>query len=293
MNKLLLTGFLCVLYLVNPNANAKEKITWAKWELTPEYIGHGEYKDQGYLDKFLVYVQSQLSEYEHENQFQTADRLERSWSNGNTCTVHLWLGFWPEKIVYSKPYGFTAPFGIVTKAASPLAKILDIQQSTSLKHILKNTDYKLGTLPLTSSSSKNARYPPLHSTLEPYLKTGKLIEFRNNRNELSVKLLDYGRADYIVRQRITHHGELKTGKLNNKYKYYSLAEDNNYKLVAAACSNTELGKTVVQKINTLMNDDFYKHYIKYRQEWDVDNAVFEKVYSNYFLKNKANSNITE
>ena len=291
MNKLLLTCFFCALYLVNPNASAKEKITWAKWKLTPEYIGHGEYKDQGYLDKFLVFVQSQLTEYKHESQFQTAGRLERSWSNGNTCTVHLWLGYWPKKIIYSKPYGFTAPFGIVTKAASPLVKKLNNRQSVSLKHILKNTDYKLGTLPLTSSSSINARYPPLHSTLEPYLKTGKVIEFRNNRNELSVKLLDYGRADYIVRQRITHQSELKVGKLNNDYKYYSLTEDNNYKLVAAACSNTELGKAVVQKINTLMNEDFYKHYIQYRLEWDVENTVFEKVYSNYFLKNQANSNI--
>jgi len=293
MNKLFLICFLCALYLVTPNASAKEKITWAKWELTPEYIGHGEYKDQGYLDKFLAYVQSQLTEYEHENQFQTASRLERSWSNGNTCTVHLWLGFWSDKIVYSKPYGFTPPFGIVTKVDSPLANKLNNKHHTSLKDLLKNTSFKLGTLPLTPSSSNNSRYPPLHSTLEPHLNTGKVIEFRNNRNELSVKLLDYGRADYIVRLRIAHLSELKIGKLNNEYKYYSLAEDTNYKLVAAACSNSVLGKAVVKEINTLINENLYKHYIEYRQEWDVENTVFEEVYNDYFLNLKANSNITE
>jgi len=293
MNKLLLTCFLCILCLVNPNANAKEKITWAKWDLTPEYIGRGEYKDQGYLDKFLVYVQSQLTEYEHENQFQTAHRLERSWSNGNTCTVHLWLGFWPKRIVYSKPYGFTAPFGIVTKATSPLANKLNNKQNASLKYLLKNTNYKLGTLPLSPSSNTNARYPALHSTLTSYLETGKVIEFRNNRNELSVKLLDYGRADYIIRLRIAHLSELKIEKLNNEYKYYPLAEDQNYKLVAAACSNTELGKAVIQRVNTLINDDFYKRYIQYRQEWDAENIVFEHVYNDYFLNKQKNPNIKE
>jgi len=293
MNKLLFTCILCVLCLVNSQAFSKEKITWAKWNLTPEYIDNGEFKDQGYLDKFLTYIQTQLPEYEHESQFQTAQRLERSWSNGNTCTVHLWFGFWSEQIVYSKPYGFTPPFGIVTKASSALAESLNNKQNTSLKHLLSNTDYKLGILPISPSSTNNSRYPALHSTLEPYLKTQKIIQFRNNRNELSVKLLDYGRADYIARLRIAHLSELKIGKLNNEYKYYPLVEDHNYKLVGAACSNSKLGNAVMKKFNTLINQDLYKTYLKFRQEWDSGNKTYKKVYEDYFISQQDNPSISE
>jgi len=39
-------------FLISTALQAKETITWVKWKLTPEYMETGEFKGQGFLDKF-------------------------------------------------------------------------------------------------------------------------------------------------------------------------------------------------------------------------------------------------
>ena len=272
---------------------AKEKITWVKWTLTPEYIESGEYKGQGYLDKFLDYTIALMPEYEHQSEFQTLNRINRSWSEGNVCSLHLWLGYWPDKIIYSKPYAFTPRFGIVARRDSELVGQLGDSDSISIKKLLRTTKYKTGILPLYYTGTSNSRYPLLAPILSPYMQSGKVVEFSNNRNELSVVFLNKRRVDYILRSRITHFSELKINHLDDNYQYYYLDEGMRHKLVAGACSNSKLGKEVIQKFNTLINEDFYITYLKYRQEWDQENTAFENIYNDYFLKGIKNPIVTE
>ncbi len=285
--------FVLFVLLASSTLHSKEKITWVKWKLTPEYIETGDFKGRGYLDKFLDHTTKLMPEYEHEIQFQTLNRINRSWSQGNVCSLHLWLGYWPDKIVYSKPYGFTPRFGIVTRRDSELARELGDRQSVSLKHLLSKTDYTAGILPLYYENTSNSRYPLLASILSPYLGSGKVREFSNNRNEMSVVFLDKKRVDYVIRMSITHYSELKIDNLSDNYRYYYLDEGMRHKLVAGACSNSDFGKEVINKFNTLINQDFYKTYIKYRQEWDQDNVAFEKIYNEYFIKGIKNPIVTE
>jgi len=279
--------------LTSPVLQAKEKITWVKWNLTPEYMEKGEFKGQGFLDKFLDHTIALMPEYEHEVQFQTLNRLNLSWTQGNVCSLHLWLGYWPNKIVYSEPYGFTARFGIATRRDSNLAKTLGNQTSVSLQQLLSNTDYKMGILPLYYEGTSNSRYPLLAPIIDPHLGSGKVIEFSNNRNEMSVVFLDRKRVDYVIRQRITHYSELRINHLADKYRFYYLDDGMRHKLVAGACSNSDFGKSVIKKFNTLINNDFYKTYLKFMQEWDQGNTSFEKTYNDYFLKGIKNPIVTE
>jgi len=283
----------CAVFLLSLTAQAKEKITWVKWTLTPEYIESGDYKGQGYLDKFLDYTTSLMPEYEHQSEFQTLNRINRSWSEGNVCSLHLWLGYWPDKIVYSKPYGFTPRYGILALRDSELAREFGREGSVSLLKLLRTTNYKAGILPLYYTGTSNSRYPLLAPILSPYLQSGKVIEFSNNRNELSVVFLDKMRVDYVIRQRITHASELRINHLEDQYQYYSLEEGMRHKLVAGACSNSKLGNDVIKKFNTLINDDFYTTYLKFRQEWDQENTEFENLYNNYFLKGIKSPVVTE
>jgi len=290
--RLLIVGF-CTVFFFALSVQAKEKITWVKWKLTPEYLESGDYKGQGYLDKFLDYTTSLMPEYEHQSEFQTLNRINLSWSKGNVCSLHLWLGYWPDKIVYSKPYGFTPRFGIVARRDSELAKALGDEYSVSLTKLLLNTSYKAGILPLYYTGTSNSRYPLLSPILSPYLQSGKVIEFSNNRNEMTVAFLDKKRVDYIIRSRITHFSELRIGRLDDKYQYYYLDEGMRHKLVAGACSNSKLGKEVIKKFNTLINEDFYTTYLKFRQEWDQENIAFENLFNDYFLKGIENPIVTE
>jgi len=283
----------CTVFLLAVTVQAKEKITWVKWTLTPEYIESGEYKGQGYLDKFLDYTTSLLPEYEHKSEFQTLNRINRSWAEGNVCSLHLWLGYWPDKIVYSKPYGFTPRFGILALRDSALAQELGNEDSVSLRKLLRTTNYKAGILPLYYTGTSNSRYPLLAPILSPYLQSGKVIEFSNNRNELSVAFLDKRRVDYILRHRIAHSSELKINHLEDNYQYYYSDEGMRHKLVAGACSNSKLGKEVINKFNTLINDNFYMAYLKFRQEWDQENIAFEKLSNDYFLKGIKSPIVTE
>jgi len=272
---------------------AKESITWVKWTLTPEYIETGEFKGLGYLDQLLEHTIQLLPEYDHKVQFQTLNRINLSWEEGNVCSLHLWLGYWPDKIVYSQPYGFTPRFGVAVRKDTKIGVEFVGQNSISLEYLLSATEYKMGILPLYYTGTSNSRYPLLAPLINAYAETGKVVEFSNGRNEMSVDFLDKNRVDYVIRQRITHLSELRINKLDNNYRYYYLEEGLKHKLVAAACSNSEFGKKVIKRFNSLIDDSFYRTYIKLRQLWDKENFRFEKIYEDYFLKGIKNPIVTE
>jgi len=291
MRRLFSTLALIVL-ISSPLTHSKETITWVKWKLAPEYIDIGEYAGKGYLDKFLVYVTERMPEYDHDIKFLTLNSLDRAWDLGHTCSLHLWLGYWPQKIIYSNPYGFTPRFGIVTKSDSALALELGVRKSVSLHYLLNNTDYKLGILPFYFRGSENSRYPLLKDIIRPHLMTDKVRQFTNSRNEMSVNYLVNDRADYVVRMRITHYSELVIEDIPDNYRFFLIEEGMNYKKVASACSNTVFGKKVIKRINSFIDDDFYMTYLRLRQEWDNDNVLFEKTYNRYFIDNIPNEKVT-
>jgi uncharacterized protein (TIGR02285 family) len=278
------------------SSRSESTISWAKWELTPEYINQGQYKNLGYLDQFLNYVIKRIPEYQHSSEYKSINRLSRSWKEGNVCSLHLWLGYWPTKIVYSKPYAFTPRFGIIVKKDSLIDKKLKGKKTISLNYLLKSTNFKLGILPLFYIDGKNSRYPLLKNIISPYLKSKKVTEFSNSKNEMSVDFIESKRVDYIIRQRITHMSEMKIAGKNSKlYKFYQLEEANENKLVAAACSNSKLGKSVIKKINSFIdsNHSFYQNYLKYRSNWDVNNSNFSNLYLDYFIRKIPNKSIRE
>jgi len=275
---------------------AKETINWVKWKLVPEYIDSAPYKDMGYLDNFLKYTLKRLPEYNHKQEYSPINRIAESWKNGNVCSLHLWLGYWPKKIIYSKPYAFTPRFGIIVRKDSKIFKHLGTRKSVSLKYLLSETNYAMGILPLFYRTGTNSRYPQLKHLIKPYIGTKKVEEFKNSRNEMSVAYLDSSRVDYILRMRITHYAETKIKSINpNKYQHYYLDEGMTYKKVAAACSKSKLGKEVITKINKFIEQDydFFNKYIYFRQQWDTHNTVFEENYKNYFIKKIPNTKITK
>lgn len=272
---------------------AKEKILWVKWNLQPEYIDAGPYKGQGYLDHFLEYVQDQLPEFEHESEFQTLNRLSLSWEKGNVCAVHIWLGYWPDKIVYSQPYTFTPRFGVVARKDSDFVDEFGEYDTVSLKDLLQNTDYRVGMLPLYYKGSKDSRYPLMAPLIEPYLGTSKVHEFSNSRNEVSVAYLDRNRVDYMIRQSITQASELKTKGLKDVYRFFYLEEGGRNKLVASACSNSALGKRVIAKVDQLIGPEFHKRYLHYRQQWDSSNYRYDKTFTDHFLNKIPQESVTE
>ncbi|OUR99511.1 hypothetical protein A9Q84_00390 [Halobacteriovorax marinus] len=301
--KLIVFSFLCLLStqimggaLQQSNSKEKETILWVKWKLLPEYIERGEFKNEGYLDKFLNYVNSKIPEYNHKYEYFPLSRVSKIWKEGNVCTIHLWLGFWSDKIIYSSSYGFTPKFGIIVKKDSKLDKELRGKKSVSLKNLLAKTKYRLGILPLFPAGETSSRYPHLKDYISPYLNTNKVHEFRNSRNELSVDYLDSDRVDYILRQRITHFSEMKINHINKDiYTYYSIDEETKYKLVAAACSKGKLGKKIIGRVNEMIHQDqsMFNNYLKFRQIWDMGNVQFEDVYNQYFIKKVENPNITK
>ncbi len=272
---------------------AKEEILWVKWNLVPEYIESGKYQGQGYLDKFLRDVQQRFPEYNHREEFQTPNRISLSWAQGNVCSLHLWLGYWPDKIIYSKPYGFTPRFGIVTEKDSLLAKQFRDKESLSLAYLLSNTSFKMGMLPLFYANSTDSRYPLMAPLIKPHLNSPQVYEFRNNLNEVSIVYLEKKRVDYIIRQRITHFAELKTKEKNDRYQFFFLEEGRRHKLVASACSNSELGRAVIEKINGFIDDDFHMRYLNYRREWEPDNPSFDQTFIDYFINKKKIDFVTE
>ena len=181
----------------------------------------------------------------------------------------------------------------MTRRDSALAQAFPTEDSLSLNYLFEKTPYSMGMLPLFYVGSRDSRYPPLVSVIEPYLNSPVINEFHNNRNEMSVAYLDKDRADYLLRMRITHFGELKANGKEDRYKFYFLDEGRQHKLVAAACSNSELGKQVIARINELITPDFHETYLQFRQEWDPDNQRFEQTFKEYFLEGVRHEYVVE
>ena len=50
---------------------------------------------------------------------------------------------------------------------------------------------------------------------------------------------------------------------------------------------------MITQLNRFIGPEFYQTYLKFRQEWDANNKVFEQVYKDYFLENKPNPYIVD
>jgi len=279
MKKFSILAFL--LFLIPTSIYAKETIKWLVWELNPAFINHGKEARNGYADKFLKRFIKNLPEYEHRIIWLNTKRWFRESSKYGSCTPHIWKRFKLDDQYYSKPYTLTAPHGILIHEKN-IKKFGEEGDILSLEEILKNNSLTL-TVPLFRYKEMASRYPVLFKYFKPYLGKKHLKEVTTNANEINPKMLDKDRSDYLIAYPTTAQSYVRINNVENNYLFYSIKEDPFYKKIYVSCDKSDLGKEVIEKINTMFTKELHEEFLSYHEEWNNKNSQFRKKYRDYFI----------
>ncbi|SCA56481.1 conserved exported hypothetical protein [Candidatus Terasakiella magnetica] len=267
-------------------AQAKESITWFIWDLPPEFVKAGKWKNQGYGDKFLKYFMTHLPDYDHKIQRVNIPRWSSEVLKPQRCSAHLWGGFFPGQLVESKPYSFTPPHVLIFHKRH--AKRIGSPGSTvSIGELLKQSDLKLIIQKINfNEDAKQTRYPVLFPWLKPYMGQKNLIELSGGRNDVDLRLLKSGRADYTIGYPTTITTQQRVFGIENEYVSYNIREHYLFKKVYVACNNSDFGKEVIAKVNKILTKETLRTFLGYHEEWNDNDPYFRQTYTDYFINDK-------
>lgn len=283
--------FMFVPFLFSAPAQSKELITWLIWDLPPEFVKVGAWKNQGYADKFLKFFMDRLPEYDHTIQRVNIPRWSTEVLRPNRCSAHLWGGFFPEKLFLSKPYSFTPPHVAIfhkrhQKRIGPKGTVVSLQE------LLKQPDLTLMTMRLNfNEDAAQSRYPVLHRYLAPYIGKANLIEQNTGLNVVDLRLLGRNRADYTIGYPSTIMAQRRVNGLEDDYISYHLEEHNLYKNVYVACNNDAFGQSVIKKINGVLTKETLLKFLSFHEEWNDADLEFRRTTIDYFIKEKNLQNV--
>ena len=292
MNSLKLS--LCCLVLAlacvfNPPAFAKEKptITWLIWELSPEFIRHGNHKGKGFADKYLQYFITHLPEYEHKILWTNIQRFHRVALLSQRCTPHIWGTFYRDQLAYSKPYMLTPPHVAIfhKRAEKELGPSGTMHRLTDLfeKHKM--------TMMTPTVYMDQPRYPVLSPYLKPYMGTPQVIEMSHGSNEVDLRLIERGRADFGLGYPTTISAQKLDRGIGDNFISYPLEEEQTYNEIHVSCYGDAFGKEVLAKINKLMNRETLMDFLDLYEEWNNKEPRFRKAFMKQIVQpNEAENN---
>jgi len=285
IKKLIATGLLLISFL----SVANEQINWLVWDLSPEFIKEGKYQNQGFADNILEYFQRNLPQYKHRKVWVNTRRWGVENKKQQSCTPHVWGHF--ENQLYSKPYTFTEPYGIVVHKNKQ--HLFGIPGSTlSLVELLNNNKLVLALMPLYPVDGKGSRYPQLVSYLTPFKDNKNLLFIGSGVNEVNLKLLSSNKADYALSFSSNVSSQIRINQLSDEFVFYPLKENQLYKKIHVSCAVSSQGEKVIKDINNLINEDFFKFVYQQTKQWN-NNPKFLSAIHEHYLQSKNLPNIIE
>ncbi len=272
------------LYQESRADTAKKRITWFIWDLPPEFVSSGPYQGQGYADKFLQFFIQQLPEYQHSILAVNVPRWSLQARVPGTCTAHLWGGFYPELLAYSKAYTFTPPHILIfnkkyEQRFGPQGTVLSIEEllkQRNLKLLLVKVDF--------NKAASQSRYPVLYQYLKPHLGDPNLVEHSIHHNFINLDMLEKGRGDYTIGYPSTIASQKRTLGVVGEFISYRIKEHNLYKKVHVACFNDAFGREVIKKVDRSLTKDVLLKFLEYHEEWNNKDPYFRQTTIDYFIK---------
>lgn len=273
-------------------AQDKAPLKWFIWDLPPEFVSVGPYKNQGYADKFLQFFIDNLPQYEHSILVVNIPRWSVEALKPNRCSAHIWGGFFPDKLLLSKPYSFTPPHVVIfpkhhQKRIGPKGTIV------SLEKLLQQTDLRLVIMPLDLPGTAQSRYPVLYPYLAPYVGKGNLIQQNSSSNTINLNFLNLNRGDYTIGYPSTITTQIRVNELDDNFISYPLKEHDIYKKVYVACNNDDFGRQVIERVNALITDETLLKFLSYHEEWNNNDQAFRRNTIDYFINRINLKNVIE
>ncbi|MEG3639176.1 hypothetical protein [Magnetococcus sp. PR-3] len=263
-------------------STSKGTITWLVWELSPEFIRSGPKAGQGFADQFLTRFKQQLPEYEHRVVWTSIRRFHREALRPGRCTPHIWGHFYPDQFAYTKPYFLTPPHVAIfqkryEKQFGPPSTIL------SLVDLLAKEKLVL----MTPKQFKNQhRYPVLHPYLKPYLSSDQVKQMPHSANEVDLRLIERGRADFSLGYPTTIQAQMLDRGISNNFVAYGLKEHQAYKEIHVGCFGDRQGRDVVAKLNAQQTPEMLNHFLELYEKWNNGHPLFRQAFTEKILAPK-------
>ena len=275
-------GFVNGYVLFPAQVLAKDSVTWMLSDFPPYTILKGEYDREGKHDKVFELLQEHLPDYEHHEMTGSVTRLLSELGAGEkVCTTLLKTPEREKFIYYSIPMDFDPPLGVTIKRNK--AALFKNTKELSFNELLQNKQLQLG---IQSGRSYGKMIDPL---LEKY-KGQKHIYLREGKElyEGLLKMLMSDRLDYIIGYPVETVYVGKMLGIEDKVMNIPLKEHlNAYSFACIACSKTEWGRQIIEKINIILRKQRpTKHYRSIEERWLDKNVIesYRKAYDSIFLK---------
>lgn len=262
-----------------PQNAAKRSITWLVWELSPEFIRSGPLAGQGFADRYLAYFMERLPEYEHSIVWTSIQRFHREALLPGRCTPHIWNHFYPERFAYSEPYLLTPPHVAIfhrrfEALIGPPGTLLSLEELLGREGL---------TLMTPKHYKGQHRYPVLHPYLMPYLGTEQVKEMPHSANEVDLRLIERGRADFSLGYPTTIAAQRRDRGVKGDFVAYDLKEHQIYKEIHVGCYADEQGREVVARINALRTPEMLEHFLGLYEEWNDGHPPYRKAFEEKIL----------
>lgn len=269
-----------VLVAISSSANAKETIIWALVDWPPYFITQGEFQGQGVGDRFTDYFISRLPGFEHDKKEMTLARVDKEAQLGRTTcmTNRFYTEERAKHSYYTKPYSMSLSLKIILMEDTHRR----IRRPSELSVEVVNEGFMLNGA-LEFGRSYGADLDPL---LEQYLSSPLLSERRTTSAQL-LDMLQLKRLDYFIEYPLNFTYLTQTRSLDpGKFVNVEISESPAYVLSWVSCSKTELGRKVVEQLNSVIDAEKAKpEYLELVTHWlpEPDAQKLERYYREEIL----------
>lgn len=263
---------------------AENEITWMEAEFPPGYIHDGPFAGQGYEDVITAILQNNLPEYTHHRIICNLARMTHEFQQGKqVCNVALYKTPEREKFMeFSIPSTFSFPNRLIVLKKnlqnfgnSSQVSLEDIMKKKLKIGISRDRSYSV-TIDAILNKYKPAEHIVVHSGKDVFETLLKMLIM--NRIDCMLGLPEeviYVAEQLGVKDQIATLGITET---EEKYETW---------LGYVACSKTDWGKQLIQKINRILLE--HRKTPQYRgayERWLDSNSIetYRSLYDTVFLK---------
>ncbi|QDK37641.1 TIGR02285 family protein [Bdellovibrio sp. NC01] len=228
-------------------ASTKERIIWYKPNWPPYFETSGPRAGQGYIDKLLDYLQSQMPDTQFESLYYSLNSLAQMRKQSPyTCNVSHLRTPEREKYAYFTAFYIQPPPQLVFRTEDFKNKMFEAKV-VSLARLLDQKDLRAG---LSADRSYG-------STLDAIIKTHKnksnvetlqgIPDSSSTLNMLSAKRFDYA-IEYEEVARYLQSNKLVIGN----FSFAEIEEQRGLVVVHIACSKTDWGLKTISRLDSIL-----------------------------------------
>ncbi|WP_177208061.1 TIGR02285 family protein [Pseudoalteromonas denitrificans] len=278
----LLFNFIFFIFIGFSIESLSNTITWQVNHAPPVTILKGEYKDQGFLDKILELIISELPQYRHEIIVSSMARsIFDLKKQKNVCLPALFATDERKRYMTFSKSSIAHPSHRIIFNNN---KILPFEKTIALDDLLSQEDYTLGLDKGRSFGNK------IDAIINKYSsQTNIHLQSSDSPNQL-LQMVKIGRIDYTIAYPFKVSYYNKYNHLNkNNFKQYKMLDASQYVIGRVACPKNPWGEKVIADIDVVLkNIKSSPLYFKKMGSWwenEANSPEFIKFYTEVFLKN--------